>query len=282
MSLSQSIRRFALDVASFVRHRLTIVALAISAFLTACGGSSATAQPPASPTLATASAAAPSAVPSPETASASASPGAATSSVGAQAWKRPLNVQPIQPQGGFKVVSQTPAPGEKVPIFFMGAQFCPYCAAERWALVSALERFGSLTGFAKEASNDGVDGYKPVPTYDLRPAKYDSQYMAFSGKEIYDHNSKPLDQLSTEEKDYVNRYDPSGGWPFMVINGQYAQLGPGYSPSLVQGQAFDTLRGQLERGEHNAGTDAIAKEAGIISRLICASTGGAPSDACKG
>jgi hypothetical protein len=106
--------------------------------------------------------------------------------------------------------------------------------------------------------------------------------VAFSDKEIYDHNSKPLDPLSPAEKEYVDRYDPSGGWPFLVINGQYAQLGPGYSPAVVQGQSFDVLQGQLQRGEHNPATDAIGKEAQIITRFICASTGGAPREVCSG
>jgi hypothetical protein len=264
---------------------LTIAAAGL-AFLSGCGGG--TAAPSQVPVSPTAAASQPAASPTPSLAPASvavspasASPSVAAVSASPAAWKRPLDVAPAQPQGQFKVVSQTPSPGDKVPIFFMGAQFCPYCGAERWALVSSLERFGSLTGFGKEASNDGIDGYKPVPTYDLRPAKYDSQYISFAGKEIYDHNSKPLDQLSPAEKELVDRYDPGGGWPFLVINGQYAQLGPGYSPGLVQSQAFDTLRGQLQRGEHNAATDAISKEAGVITRLICASTGGVPDGVCK-
>lgn len=120
-----------------------------------------------------------------------------------------------------------------------------------------------------------------MPTYDLRPATYDSPYISLSAKEIYDHASKPLDQLSAAEKEFVNRYDPSGGWPFTVINGQYAQLGQGYSPGLLQGQTFEAVRGQLDRGERNPATEAILKEGQVITRLLCASTGDAPSVACK-
>ncbi len=205
---------------------------------------------------------------------------AGSASAPVTAWTRPLNVQTLPPAGIFKAVSQTPSPGEKVPLFFMGAQFCPYCAAERWALVEALRKFGTLSGFGQERSNDGIDGFKPVPTYDLRPARYDSLYVAFSDKEIYDHNSKPLDPLSSDEKTYVDRYDPTGGWPFMVINGQYAGLGPGFSPGLLQGQTFETVAGQLQRGEKTPATEAITNEAQIIARYICAATGGAPASAC--
>ena len=33
-------------------------------------------------------------------------------------------------------------PSGKCLVFFMGAEFCPFCAAERWAIVGALDRFG--------------------------------------------------------------------------------------------------------------------------------------------
>src|SRR5260370_9505512 len=37
-------------------------------------------------------------------------------------WKRPLDVTPASEQGKFKVISQEPAPGDKVRVFFFGAQ----------------------------------------------------------------------------------------------------------------------------------------------------------------
>jgi hypothetical protein len=39
------------------------------------------------------------------------------------AWKRPLDVTPAAEQGKFKVISQAAAPGDKVRVFFLGAQF---------------------------------------------------------------------------------------------------------------------------------------------------------------
>ena len=144
-----------------------------------------------------------------------------------------------------------------------------------------MQGFGTLTGFGKDTHNPGLDGFKAVPTYDLRKAKYDSAYISFTSKEMYDHNFKPLEQLAPFEKDYVNRFDPDGGWPFLIINGQYAGLGPGFSPGVIQGQNFDTLLQQLTSGAQTPGTDAIRKEADVITRYICASTGGAPAIACK-
>ena len=35
--------------------------------------------------------------------------------------------------------------GGKPEILYMGAEYCPYCAAERWAMVVALSRFGTFS-----------------------------------------------------------------------------------------------------------------------------------------
>ena len=52
-----------------------------------------------------------------------ASPSVQASPSSPASWTRPLDVKPIAPAGIFKVVSEAPSPGAKVPIFFMGAQF---------------------------------------------------------------------------------------------------------------------------------------------------------------
>jgi hypothetical protein len=38
-------------------------------------------------------------------------------------WKRPVDVTPAAEQGKFKVIAQEPAPGDRVRVFFLGAQF---------------------------------------------------------------------------------------------------------------------------------------------------------------
>jgi hypothetical protein len=193
-----------------------------------------------------------------------------------------VNVAPLPAEGKFEVISDTPWPGEKVRVFFFGVQGWPQCAAERWALVSALERFGTLTGWGKEAHNPGTFGFTLVPTYDLRPATYTSDYLYFTSKEIKAHDNSDLDRFDAEEEDIVNRYDPRGRFPFLFINGQYTLTGPaGYSPGLIDGQEFDAVYQQLASGERNAATEAIKAEANLITKYICHSTGGQPAAACQ-
>ena len=104
---------------------LSLGATALALFLTACAGTAtpaASSAPavvtrPSSQPSATAVVTRPSSQPS---ATAAPSPGAGANS---SPWTRPLDIKPVAPSGIFKVVSANPSPGEKVPIFFMGAQF---------------------------------------------------------------------------------------------------------------------------------------------------------------
>ena len=57
-----------------------------------------------------------------------------------------------------------------------------------------------------------------------------------------------------------------------MINGQYTQFDSGFSPALIDGMGFDSLRTQLDSGENNAATRAIISEADLITRYMCHST----------
>jgi hypothetical protein len=115
----------------------------------------------------------------------------------------------------------------------------------------------------------------------LRPATYASDYLNFTSKEIKAHDGSELDKFDSEEADIVDRYDPRGRFPFLFINGQYAQVGAsGYSPGLIDGQSFDAVYEQLTSGVDNEATQAIRAEADLITKYICHSTGGQPASAC--
>ncbi len=44
--------------------------------------------------------------------------------------------------------------GGRPAVVYVGAEFCPFCAAERWALVAALDRFGSFSHLGATSSSD--------------------------------------------------------------------------------------------------------------------------------
>ena len=57
------------------------------------------------------------------------------------------SITPPQSISGQSELYGTNASGQKVPeILYMGAEYCPYCAAQRWATIVALSRFGTWSG----------------------------------------------------------------------------------------------------------------------------------------
>src|SRR5215831_9668816 len=50
------------------------------------------------------------------------------------------------PSGAISAISDKPLTSNGKPeMLYIGAEFCPYCAAERWAMAVALSRFGTFT-----------------------------------------------------------------------------------------------------------------------------------------
>jgi hypothetical protein len=115
----------------------------------------------------------------------------------------------------------------------------------------------------------------------MRAAVYDSPFLHYSGKEILDKDNQPLEKLDADEQAMVDRFNPGARWPFLIINGQYVLLTSGFSPSVIDGMDFETLRAQLQSGEDTDATRAILAEADLITKYVCHSTGGQPEEACS-
>ena len=60
----------------------------------------------------------------------------------------------------IKPVSGTPltGPNGHPEVFYLGAEYCPYCAAERWPMIIALSRFGTFSGL-KTTTSSSSDVY---------------------------------------------------------------------------------------------------------------------------
>jgi hypothetical protein len=101
--------------------------------------------------------------------------------------------------------------GGKPEVLYIGAEYCPYCAAERWAVVVALSRFGAFSGLGETASSPS-DVFPNTSTLTFHGASYASNYLTFTGKEIQGNqvvNGKyaPLDTLSSAQQALFDKYD---------------------------------------------------------------------------
>lgn len=107
----------------------------------------------------------------------------------------------------------------KPQVLYIGAEFCPYCAGERWALTVALSKFGSFSGLKTINSSES-----DVPTLTYVNAKYTSKYVAFNPIELQDQEHKPLMKATKEEQDLLQRLG-GGAFPFIDFGGKFMQSG---------------------------------------------------------
>ena len=167
----------------------------------------------------------------------------------------------------------------KCLVFFMGAGFCPFCAAERWAIVGALARFGKWSGLADDKSAGHDEKYLNIPTVSFHRATYSSEYVEFVGRETSDRNFEPLQELVESDYEILDTYNPDQIIPFLLIDGQYVQVGSGYSPQLLENYDNARVQSEVANGSSNVGR-AINSEIDNISALICKSIGES-STACN-
>lgn len=168
-------------------------------------------------------------------------------------------------------------PGSKVLVYFMGAGFCPFCAAERWAIVEALGRFGKWTGLLDEKSAGHDEKYLNISTVSFARAKYESGSVEFIGRETTDRNFEPLQELGDSDYEILDTYNPDQIIPFTLVDGQYIQVGSGFSPQLIEGLSHEEIRKSIADPSSVVGK-AIRTEIDNITALVCASVGvGAPA-----
>ena len=150
-------------------------------------------------------------------------------------------VSPLIPTKGQPALTS----GGKPEIVYMGAEYCPYCAAERWAMVVALSRFGSFSGLHLiRSSNDDV--YTNTATLSFYKSTYTSKYLVFNPVEMYSEKQvgdgyATLQKPTATESALMSKYDAppyisssdAGSFPFVDIGNQYLVLGAQYLPSTL-------------------------------------------------
>lgn len=177
--------------------------------------------------------------------------------------------------GKFMHVTNEPLkrPGGKSLVFFMGAGFCPFCAAERWAIVSALSNFGRWEGLVETASADHDEKYLNIPTVSFARAKYESDYVEFVGRETADRNFEPLQELGEKDYEILDTFNPDQIIPFLLIDGQFMQVGTGYSPQILEGMDHAKVKTELANPASPV-WKAMKAEIDNITALICKSVEG--------
>ena len=171
----------------------------------------------------------------------------------------------------------------KPEVIFVGAEYCPYCAAERWSMIMALSRFGSFTGL-KEMSSESNDVDPDTSTFTFVDSSYTSQWVDFSSTELYDRNDNPLQTPDSQVEQIYTTYDQppytaSNGFPFLYIAGRFVLFQTSYDPSILQGLSWKQIAADL--GDPTSSVaQAIVGNANYLTAAICYATGNQPVSIC--
>ena len=171
-------------------------------------------------------------------------------------------------------------PAGKPLVFYYGAEYCPFCAAERWPLIIALSRFGTFSGLTTTTSSSS-DVYANTPTFTFHGATYASQYIEFQAVETTDRNQKTLETPTAAQLALVNRYDSGGSIPFVDFGNRYAFNGATYLPDSLQGLTWDQIATDLQ-SPVSPQAQGILGSANLITAAICKLTGDQPATVCSG
>ena len=184
----------------------------------------------------------------------------------------------------------------KPGMFYLGGEFCPYCAAERWAMVTALVRFGKFTNLGEMASSP-TDVAPNTQTFTFHQATFTSPYLGFRPVEHYSNVPDPatgyytqLEPLTPADQKilstyYTTRYLPgitSGqvGIPFVDIgNKVFVYQSSQFSPTILQGLTRQQIASGLS-DPTNPVTQAIIASSNYLSAGICATNGQQPASVC--
>lgn len=182
-------------------------------------------------------------------------------------------------------------PSGKPEVLYIGAEYCPFCAADRWSLIVALSRFGTFSNLHTITSS-GNDSYPNTPTFTFYGSTYQSQYVDFVPVETSTRDpNTPLQTPTSDQLNILTKYDappyiPStattsaGSIPFLDIGNQYVMVGSGYSPQVLGGYTWDQIANALD----NPGspiTKGIVGNANYITAAICKLTNNQPGSSCS-
>lgn len=169
---------------------------------------------------------------------------------------------------------------------YVGGEYCPNCAAERWAMINALSRFGTFKNLSQLISYE-----ENIHTFTFEGSSYTSKYVDFVPREIAGNttdstgNYVTLDRLTAAQQSIFSKYDSQGTIPFVDIGNKYTLAQASYSFTVLQdsqGNSYDwpTIASALANPSSPI-TQSIIGTANYMTAAICSVTNQQPGNVCN-
>jgi Domain of unknown function (DUF929) len=181
----------------------------------------------------------------------------------------------------------------KPEVLYIGAEYCPYCAAERWAMIVALNRFGTFSGLSpiRSAAKDGGGNAEPfplTPTWTFAKSTYASSYLTFTPVEGYTNIPDKatgfytvLQAPTAAQQALLNKYDAAnqGAIPFIDYGNKFMSVGASYNPAVLSGLTWAQIADDLHDPTSTVGKSVLGT-ANFATAAICSLTNDQPASAC--
>ena len=169
----------------------------------------------------------------------------------------------------------------KPEMLYIGAEFCPYCAAMRWSMAVALSKFGTFSPLSGIHSSS-TDTDPSTPTLTFYKSSYTSKYLTFTAVENQDINRGSLQPTTAAQTALWTHYEPGGsqGYPFIDFGNKTVIVAPIYDPAVLAKMTWAQVASALHNPSSAAAQGALGA-ANFITASICNMTGNQPSSVCS-
>jgi len=184
---------------------------------------------------------------------------------------------PFAPGSGPALTS-----GGKPEMLYIGAEYCPYCAAMRWPMAVALSRFGTLTPLHGIHSSS-KDVYPSTATLTFYKSGYHSNYLAFTPVETTTVDKTALQNPTQAQNAVWARYEPdpnTRGFPFVAFSNKQVMKGYFYNPTVLQGKTWSQIAAAL-KDPTSPIAQSVNGAANYITGAICQMTNNQPASVCN-
>jgi len=195
--------------------------------------------------------------------------------------------------GKGSVLTFNPAPITKVTgppltsngkpeMLYIGAEYCPYCAATRWSMAVALSRFGTLSTPLHGIHSSSSDVYPNTATLTFYKTGYNSKYLVFTPVENETINRTLLQPTTAQQNQVWARYEPDAsqrGYPFISFGNKYVLKTPIYDPAVLKGLTWSQIAADLHDPSSPV-AQGVLGGANYITAAICKMTNNQPASVC--
>lgn len=186
----------------------------------------------------------------------------------------------------------------KPEVFYEGAEYCPFCAAERWPMVMALAKFGTFSHLGQTSSSSTDPTNSNTPTFSFNGSTFTSPNVVFTAVETQDRVGGKLQTPTATQKALVKKYDntpyvsanAANSIPFVLFGGKYLVSGSEFDGAVLANDSMAQAANILTApsSAQAAATSKLAAvslatkaTAGHLVGVICSITGDQPANVCS-